>query len=270
MNMSTYDIINHSILYYRLNGFKYIDVPWLVDEYVSNITKPIDKKNFYVNEKSLVASSEQSFLQLILDNKLTPDEYVSCTPCFRDEIEDVIHKKYFLKTELIKWDFVANKDNINKNQLKNIIDLCINFFSKYIPVEILQQEDDSFDIIDKKSKIELGSYGIREYKNIKWIYATGCAVERLIHVININKKSGYHFEIIPKYEIGSSGKILEELYEFIDALIQNNKIMSLVELSDLYGAIEFYIKKNHPDMTMDDLKKMNEATKNAFLNGRRS
>lgn len=46
--MSSYDIINHSILYYRLNGFKYIEVPWLVNEDVSNITKPIEKKNLFI------------------------------------------------------------------------------------------------------------------------------------------------------------------------------------------------------------------------------
>jgi hypothetical protein len=268
--MSSYDIINQSILYYRLNGFQYVDVPWLVDEDISNITKPNDKQNFYVNSKCLVASGEQSFLQFIIDNKLTPGEYSTCTPCFRDEIEDCLHKKYFMKTELIKWDFISNDESINMKQLKNIIQLCYDFFSKYVPVTVLTLEDGSFDIVDVKNNIELGSYGFREFKNIKWIYATGCAAERLIYVIHLNKKSGYHKEIIPKYEVGTYGKILEETSEFVDALLQNNKIMTLVELSDLYGAIDLYLKKNYVNIGMKDIKKMSKLTQTAFLNGRRN
>lgn len=267
--MSSYDIINHSILYYRLNDFKYIDIPWLVDDYISDITKPIDKKNFYINNKTMVASGEQSFLQLILTDKVTPGNYLGCSPCFRDEIEDALHKQYFMKTELIKWDYINNKENITTTQLKNIINICKDFFSKYISVKIISIEDGSFDIVDEKNNIELGSYGIREYNNIKWIYATGVAEPRLSHVINSNKKSGYHFEIIPKYEIGTAGKIFEEMSEFHDALLQNNKIMALVELSDLYGAIQLYLKKNYHNITMEDLNKMNEITQNAFINGRR-
>ena len=89
------------------------------------------------------------------------------------------------------------------------------------------------------------------------------------YVINLTKKPGYHLSIIPKYNIGEAGKIIEELEEFKDALLQKNKIMTLVELSDLFGAIEFYLKNNFPNITMADLDTMNKITKNAFINGRR-
>ncbi|CAH6421515.1 Hypothetical protein KVN_LOCUS328 [uncultured virus] len=261
--------IEHSIFYFKLNGYKYIDTPWIVNDVISNITKPPTKKNFYINDKVLVASGEQSFLQLILDGNIKPGKFCTMTPCFRDEEEDDLHKHYFLKTELIDWDYIENDKFINEKLLIETINICKNFFLKYLPVKVKKMEENSYDIIDCTNGIELGSYGIRSYNNIKWIYGTCCAENRLSNVINLCKKSGYHQEIIPKYELGDAGKILEEIDEFKDALLQNNKIMVLVELSDLVGAIEFYLKKNYPNITLDDLNIMNKITQQAFINKRR-
>lgn len=76
--------------------------------------------------------------------------------------------------------------------------------------------------------------------------------------------AGYHITEIPKGTHGLFDKILEEAMEFVDANKQNCKIMELVELSDLYGAIEAYLQINHPTVTMDDLKIMSDITKRAF------
>ncbi len=81
---------------------------------------------------------------------------------------------------------------------------------------------------------------------------------------------GYHLSEIPKGVLGEISKIKEELDELKDALDQECKIMALVELSDLYGAIEFFLKSKFPNISMDDLKKMNTITQRAFRNGRRS
>ena len=48
---------------------------------------------------------------------------------------------------------------------------------------------------------------------------------------------GYHLRKIAKGSPGEASKIKEELEEFLDAVDQGVKIMALVELSDLYGAI---------------------------------
>jgi hypothetical protein len=45
--------------------------------------------------------------------------------------------------------------------------------------------------------------------------------------------------------------------------------MELIELSDLIGAVELYLKKYHEGTTLDDLIKMKDVTKRAFENGRR-
>lgn len=81
---------------------------------------------------------------------------------------------------------------------------------------------------------------------------------------------GYHLANIPKGEIGESSKLLEEVLELQDAEHQKARIMALVELSDLVGAIELYLRRHHPTMTFDDLTTMARITRRAFENGRRT
>lgn len=79
---------------------------------------------------------------------------------------------------------------------------------------------------------------------------------------------GYHTVDIPKGELGEVSKIREEFLEFENAAYQDCPVMELVELSDLYGAIEAYVEKYN--LTMSDLKTFSDITKRAFANGRRS
>ena len=82
-------------------------------------------------------------------------------------------------------------------------------------------------------------------------------------------KYGYHKAKIPKGQLGEFSKIKEEVLELEDALDQNNHIMALVELSDLYGAIKLYLEKHHPSIKIEDLKEMNDATARSFMIGHR-
>ena len=79
--------------------------------------------------------------------------------------------------------------------------------------------------------------------------------------------NGYHLINIEKGIIGNISKIEEELNELKDAESQNSKIMIMVELSDLYGAIEAYCFKQ--GISMEDLKIFSDITKRAFKNGSR-
>jgi phosphoribosyl-ATP pyrophosphohydrolase len=85
-----------------------------------------------------------------------------------------------------------------------------------------------------------------------------------------NKKVGYHVVSIPKGSLGLSDKILEEVLELIDAEKQSCKIMALLELSDLVGAIQAYLEKNHPDFLLKDLEIMSSITRRVFKNGHRT
>lgn len=80
---------------------------------------------------------------------------------------------------------------------------------------------------------------------------------------------GYHNKEISRGIFGEFSKIKEEFLEAEDALEQENKIMLLVELSDLVGAIEGYCLNNF-NLSINDLIKMKEATKKAFLDGTRT
>jgi hypothetical protein len=80
---------------------------------------------------------------------------------------------------------------------------------------------------------------------------------------------GYHLREIKRGEYGEISKIEEELDELKESLEQGNVIMAMCELSDIYGAMNGYLEKHFPDITMEDLKTMSYATKRAFEDGSR-
>lgn len=175
-----YELLNESLNYYDYVGFKRIETPWTVSEYVDNLTKPADKISFQLkhNDKCLVASGEQSFLYLYLKDFLPKGQYQTITPCFRYEAFDNLHTKYFMKNELIKTDVVT------KNELDKVVLNAFKFFRQNFPKELLTIESvgEGFDIMCNGTQ-ELGSYGIRETDFLKWIYGTGCAEPRTSNLI---------------------------------------------------------------------------------------
>lgn len=78
---------------------------------------------------------------------------------------------------------------------------------------------------------------------------------------------GYHTRQIKKGVYGESSKLLEEVEELIDAEKQKNKVMGLVELSDLVGAIQGYLECKYPNFSLQDLETMARATRSAFRMG---
>lgn len=78
----------------------------------------------------------------------------------------------------------------------------------------------------------------------------------------------YHLNEIPKGQFGEFSKIREEFLELEDAVSQNDPILTLVELSDLLGAIEEYAKRWN--ISMNDLVSFSRKTKSAFKEGKRN
>lgn len=107
---------------------------------------------------------------------------VCVTPCFRDDQTDDIHHKTFMKVELIKADEVSNA------HLIRLMSDAISFFEQYVTVKVKETGPQSYDLICKQSRVELGSYGIREFKNLKWIYGTGVAEPRLSEAMELIRK----------------------------------------------------------------------------------
>lgn len=81
--------------------------------------------------------------------------------------------------------------------------------------------------------------------------------------------SGYHLQEIEKGVLGEASKIKEEIDEFMDAESQGVSLMSLIELSDVYGAITAFLEQHHPSISMNDLAEMSRVTQRAFQNGHR-
>lgn len=81
---------------------------------------------------------------------------------------------------------------------------------------------------------------------------------------------GYHLREIPKGELGELSKIYEEILEALDAESQGSKIMTLVELADMFGALKAYLTNHHPEVTLEDLETFSSITARAFTSGRRS
>jgi hypothetical protein len=78
---------------------------------------------------------------------------------------------------------------------------------------------------------------------------------------------GYHTKEIPKGALGEFSKIEEEFLELKDAHGQKNDVLQICELCDLLGAMEAYARKWN--LSLDDLRKMKDATESAFQEGSR-
>lgn len=165
--------------FYKQRGFKQVEAPWIISNTAMYITAPSRESVVHAEEFGpLVASGEQSFLQMVIRKDLQPGRYVACTPCFRNEpVIDELHHDYFMKVEL----FV--NDVVDQWQLMKIICDAHEFFNTYTDSEVVKT-DIGYDIMSKG--IELGSYGIREHKLTgPWIYGTGCAEPRLSTVMRM-------------------------------------------------------------------------------------
>ena len=179
--MINYRLIAEALEYYQDQGYELIDVPWTVPKNVLKITTPegvVFEDNKYL-DKYLVGSAEQSFLQLVKSNQLPFGNYCAVTPCFRNDEEDELHQKYFMKVEL--FSYVYKWWELNSTLEMMILD-AKTFMSMFTfgSAKVVETENDrskeSYDI--EYNGIELGSYGIRKHENINWVYGTGLAEPR--------------------------------------------------------------------------------------------
>ncbi|MBI4151330.1 hypothetical protein HY496_00025 [Candidatus Woesearchaeota archaeon] len=263
-----YKIIADALEFYRSRGYTEMEVPWIVSDEAKMVTAPEKDKPFRTHLGTLVASAEQSFVELMLHHTLRAGKYVSCTPCYRDEIRDDLHHCWFLKVELI--DVLSEEQLSNGEinlQLNEMIESAESFFKRYLPIR-RKETREGVDLICGDQPWELGSYGFRSYQHLNWIYGTGVAEPRLSIALSKQPK-GYHLSTFPRGEYGEISKIEEEISELKDALSQENPIMALTELSDLVGAVQALLEARFPYISAEELLRMTEATRRAFKSGHR-
>jgi phosphoribosyl-ATP pyrophosphohydrolase len=78
---------------------------------------------------------------------------------------------------------------------------------------------------------------------------------------------GYHKVHIEKGQLGQFSKIREEFEELQDAVLQDNPVLIICELTDLIGSIEAYAHKYN--LELKDLIQFSDCTKEAFKEGKR-
>ena len=265
MPLIDYRVIADAISFYEGLGYEYIEVPWSARGDAMCLTTPNGILLFPLRDEFLLASGEQIFIQMMQDGELKDGErYMCVTPCFRDEPHYTpLVRPYFLKVELI----VVGSDE--QADVDRALSHAESFFNRYLPKPVERLKTDiGIDIM--YNDVELGSYGLRDHPTTgPWVYATGVAEPRFSQVLARVPK-GYSARAIPKGRYGQFSKILEEVEELEDALEQGVDIMSMVELSDLYGAMEGFVDTRFPGFSMEDIKKMSAVTKRAFRNGYRS
>ena len=158
--------------HYESRGYAYQEVPWVVSRQAEEVTLPPGSTITTVPYGDLVGSAEQGFIELMLRGR-TILKACAVTPCFRIEDRyDELHHAYFMKLELINTD--ASQKNLHQ-----MIHDAQQFLQHYIDTDTEQTGPDTYDIISKRHRIELGSYGIRTFHNTKFIYGTGVALPRL-------------------------------------------------------------------------------------------
>lgn len=177
-----YRKIADAVEYYG-SAYSQIDAPWWVTEEVKNITRPLEARADYslsANGKVLVASGEQSFLYLMEKGLLPDGKYMTVTPCFRNEDQGLLHRKQFMKCELIKVGLATESD------VDDMIELASGFFGNFVAVDVVKTEGDGLSVythdimaLTSQGPVEIGSYGIRKYGYLSWAYGTGIAEPRL-------------------------------------------------------------------------------------------
>jgi seryl-tRNA synthetase len=176
--MIDYEKISAAIKFYSSIGYKYIEAPWFVSDESMAVTCPPDRRCFNTFAGNLVASGEQSFIEM--RKIMKPGRYCCATPCFRDESSvDDLHLLYFFKVELIN----VAPDDTEDATLDTIQD-ALEFFKRYGNTIRRVRTDIGHDLY--MGDVEIGSYGFRSYDGFDWIYGTGCAEPRLSQAITLS------------------------------------------------------------------------------------
>lgn len=117
----------------------------------------------------------------------------------------------------------------------------------------------------------LEQYGAELYYEPQFYKRENNTVNKSLNTIPKENKAvlypGYRLKHINKGVFGELSKVREELEEAEDASSQGNRLMLLMELSDIIGAVSAVADNNNS--SLDELLTMHRTTKRAFMNGHR-
>ena len=158
-------LLYRALNYYKSIGYEMLSVPYLVDEDIVNITLPKGRLAKEHNGLFYVGSAEQSAYQLFKSGDLNSEKFMMITPCQRyEEILDDSHLEIFLKIELMSTG--GDYDKI-------IVDV-LSFYDNDKCVVINTEKGKDIEI----NRVEVGSFGSREFLGNKFSFGTGLALPR--------------------------------------------------------------------------------------------
>jgi hypothetical protein len=167
-----------AIEYYGNLGYKYTDVPWIVDLWSHARTCPLERAHLVSRDNgddlgALVGSAEQGFISLWANNKLPSDlRLMAVTPCFRteDSYDDKLVLPWFMKLEL--WAVGHSPLELAHEAQK--------FMQRwYHPIDLVETVE-GWDL--QHRTIEVGSYGSRIVDGFTYTYGTGLAEPRFTNL----------------------------------------------------------------------------------------
>lgn len=172
------DLILEAMIYYKSLGYSPASVPMLVDHETTLINLPENRNPLSIDTYDYIGSAEQSFYQLISENKLADGKYMALTPCHRDEptIDDE-HFSIFLKLELF-----SVRSEYDETILNSLRSNCFKFFKRYS--DNICYDESNGDILI--NGIEVGSYGENYISDKHICYGTGIAEPRFSYAIKSN------------------------------------------------------------------------------------
>lgn len=175
-------------VFWQSRGYQAVSLPWITALAYTEATRPAGgTEQPPLGPGYLVASGEQSFLQLADRGQLPPAKgYVGWSPCVRQEAGfDATHHLYFLKVEL----FVPAAGPEALLAVKEMLLGSVDFNAKELlasghgleGLEVCDVAPNQWDI--QLAGIELGSYGLRQHFGIDYVYGTGCAEPRFTQAL---------------------------------------------------------------------------------------
>jgi seryl-tRNA synthetase len=184
MNYKDFVLIEQALSHYICAGFEFKEVPWHVSEETIKNTTPKDVKLYTLeSDEFLVASAEQGFLNIW--DELEPDKfYCGLTPCFRPDVIDEFHKRYFMKLELF-CRIETKQPNLVLDQFVGTAKALFSTieWDKTVKPKVWSIGFSEYDktTVNKDiliEDIEVGSYLVHKHEDKVWVCGTGIAVPR--------------------------------------------------------------------------------------------
>lgn len=190
-----------------------------------------------------------------------------------------LKSRAFLGSKRIRVNIVLTDENVSKingyirdySKMKNVEAIALKILdnsnndsneSKWVEEHALKHKDIGkvIELINKDNKF-------LTFKDKRFVFETREKKLLTIHYsekntydgINLEKRFKWHKREITRGEYGEFSKVLEEVEEAEDALEQNNKLMYLIELSDIVGAIEGIVENY--GLTLDELITFSDKVK---------